>query len=248
MRYHLIDPRFYRTLFLEIVSFIKYPKLTVTHNKSVKTKVLETIGLFVIKMAASITIAFLFGLFYEPKNITDSNMAERFTPLIFILVGGFILPAFEEITFRLSLKYKTIYASMSLTAIAYYITTKAVYKSNLSLVDDSFVSRLLIALIVGIVSYGILNRTSIKQRAHQFWNDNFRYIYYASCIMFAWLHIFNFELTTLNILLLPLITLPQLFSATIAGYTRVSFGFQYPLLIHMATNTIFISLTFLPID
>lgn len=248
MIYQLIKPKFYLEILKELIYFIKYPKLIVTHQKSVKRKVIETIGLFIIKMTASISIALLLGLFYEPKNITDSTMAARFSPLVFLVVGGIILPSFEEIAFRLSLKYKTIYASLSLTAFAYYIVTKVIYKSNLSLVDDSFSIRILLALTIGILSYGILNRVNIKKRLTQFWTANFKYIYYTSCVMFAWLHIFNFELTTINIILLPIITLPQLFSATIAGYTRVAFGFRYPLIIHMATNSIFISLTFLPFD
>jgi hypothetical protein len=248
MIYQLIKPKFYLEILKELIHFIKYPKLIVTHQKSVKRKVIETIGLFIIKMTASISIALLLGLFYEPKNITDSTMAARFSPLVFLVVGGIILPSFEEIAFRLSLKYKTIYASLSLTAFAYYIVTKVIFKSNLSLVDDSFTIRILLALTIGILSYGILNRVNIKKRLTQFWVANFKFIYYASCIMFAWLHIFNFELTTINIILLPIITLPQLFSATIAGYTRVAFGFRYPLIIHMATNSIFISLTFLPFD
>jgi len=248
MKLRLVHPKFYSSLFKELLSFIKHPTLEINHTKTVKTKVVETIGLFVIKMSASIIIAVILGLFYEPKNITDSTMASRFSPLVFLVVGGIILPAFEEIAFRLSLKYKTIYASLSLTAFAYYILTKVVYKSNLSLVDDSFKTRILLALLIGILSYGILGRNHIKKSLSQFWKANFKYIYYASCIMFAWLHIFNFELTTINLILLPIITLPQLFSATIAGYTRVSFGFQYPLAVHMLTNSIFISLTFLPFD
>ncbi|SDW33542.1 CAAX protease self-immunity [Lutibacter oricola] len=248
MKLQLIKPKFYIQLFRELIGFIKQPKLEINDTKTVKTKVIETIGLFVIKMMATITIAIVLGLFYEPTNITDSKMAERFTPLIFVLVGGFVLPAFEEITFRLSLKFNVCYASLSITTITYYILTKAVFKTNLSLVDDSFYLRILYSIGIGVLSLIVLNFNSIKKRLNNYWNRNFRFIYYTSCILFAWLHIFNFELSILNLVLLPIITLPQLFSATIAGYTRVAFGFQYPLIIHMFTNTIFISLTFIPLD
>lgn len=248
MKHPLIHPKFYKQIFLELFHFIKEPQLNINHNKSVKRKVQETIGLFFIKITFSITIALLLSLFYSPENITDSNMAERFTPLLFVLVGGFILPTYEEITFRLSLKYKAIYASLSLAAIIYYFATKVVCKSNLSLVDSSFTARIVISFIVGLISYLFLYKFKLDTKLELFWKKNFQYIYYLSCVLFAWLHIFNFELTALNILLLPIITLPQLFSATIAGYTRVQFGFQYPLVIHMLTNTIFISLTFLPFD
>lgn len=99
-----------------------------------------------------------------------------------------------------------------------------------------------------IIVYIISNRNSIKSKLGVFWGQHFRWIYYLSCIGFAWLHIFNFELNTTNLLLLPILTLPQLFSATIAGYTRIAFGFRYPLVVHMATNFIFTLLAFLPLD
>lgn len=248
MKYQLVNFKFYLQLIQELIYFIKNPKLIIEEKKPVKRKILETIGLFIIKMAVSIVIALLLGLLYEPKNITSSNMIARFTPLLYLFVGGVILPTFEEITFRLSLKFNSFYASLSLTTMTYYLLTKVVYRTNLSLVDDSFKNRVFFAVIIGLVSYLILNRNIIKHKAIAFWKHNFRYIYYASCILFAWLHIFNFEINTLNVLLLPVLTLPQFFSATIAGYTRIAFGFQYPLIIHMVTNTIFISLTFLPID
>jgi len=99
-----------------------------------------------------------------------------------------------------------------------------------------------------LLAYVLYSRKNLKSAIERGWKKHFRMIYYFSCVSFAWLHIFNFELNLINLLWLPILTLPQLFSATIAGYTRVAFGFQYPLLVHMITNMFFLSLTFLPID
>ncbi|MDF2159106.1 hypothetical protein [Algoriphagus sp. CAU 1675] len=162
---------------------------------------------------------------------------------MFLVVGGMFLPFLEEINFRLSLLFKPIYLSLTSAGLTYYLVTKLVYSTKLSMVDESFFQRLISALLVGFVAFIIVSYKPIKNYLIRFWAENFRFIYYASCVLFAWLHIFNFKLTLLNVLLLPILTLPQLFSATIAGYTRVAFGFQYPLLVHMATNTLFISLS-----
>lgn len=201
--------------------------------------------LFILKISFSVVIASIVGAFYEPKNLTDASMSSRFTPLIYLLVGGILLPLFEEILFRLSLIFNPIYLGLSTAAATYYMLTKLIFKARLSEYDDTFITRLSIALIIGILIYLITSKNSVKVFLSQFWIQNFKNIYYISCILFAWLHIFNFELNLTNLVLLPILTLPQLFSASIAGYIRVNFGFQYPLLFHVFTNFILIALSIL---
>ncbi len=244
----LIKPKYYKCLLTDLVDFIKSPQNKPSFQKSVTHKIYDTIGLFLIKVVFSITVASMLQFVYEPENLTSTSMAERFAPLTFLLVGGFILPLFEEITFRLSLRFNPIHLSLTAGAFAYYVLTKAVFKSRLSLVDDTFWHRIIAAIIIVSITYVVCTRKNVRSILQQCWDRHFRLIYYLSCVSFAWLHIFNFELTLLNFLWLPLLTLPQLFSATIAGYTRVAFGFQYPLVVHMSTNILFICLTFLPFD
>ncbi len=242
--YPLIKPKYYKSLIIDLANFIRHPINKLSIEKSTKHKIYDTIGLFFIKLVFSITVASLLQFAYEPENQTSASMSERFSPLVLLLVGGMILPIFEEITFRLSLKFKPIYLAFASGTFTYYIMTKAVFKSRLSMVDETFWYRVLVGVIMLLIVYVMSSRMSIRQTLEQFWKKQFKLIYYLSCISFAWLHIFNFELNLINLLLLPILTLPQLFSATIAGYTRVAFGFKYPVLLHMTTNTLFLSLTF----
>lgn len=246
--YPLIRPKYYRSLINDLVNFIRFPKENQSIEKTVNNKIYDTIGLFLIKVVFSLTVASLLQFIYEPENLTSTSMTERFEPLLLLVVGGFLLPVFEEITFRLSLKFNPIYLALTSGAFTYYVLTKAIFKSRLSLVDDTFGYRAITALIIVSIMYVVFSRKNIKLILKQCWERHFRIIYYVSCVSFAWLHIFNFELNLTNLLWLPILTLPQLFSATIAGYTRVAFGFTYPLLLHMFTNVLFISLTFLPFD
>jgi len=246
--YPLIKPKYYWSLIMDLVNFIKFPSDKPSIEKTAKNKIYDTIGLFFIKVFFSITVASVLQFIYEPTNLTSTNMAERFKPLLLIVVGGIILPAFEEITFRLSLKFKPIYLALTTGGFMYYLLTKAVFKSRLSLVDDTFWHRVAIAVMIMLIAYAVCSIKKNRIALQLFWDKHFRKIYYFSCVSFAWLHIFNFELSLVNFLWMPILTLPQLFSATIAGYTRVVFGFQYPLLVHMTTNIFFLSLTFLPID
>lgn len=246
--YPLIKPKYYKSLLTDLVSFIKSPQDKPSFEKSTAHKIYDTTGLFFVKIVFTITVASLLKFIYEPENLTSVSMAERFTPLLLLLVGGIILPLFEEITFRLSLKFNPIYFALTSGTFTYYILTKAVFKTRLSLVDETFWSRVTIAIVVMFLIYILSKTKPIKKILQNYWQKHFKMIYYFSCISFAWLHIFNFEINLINILCLPILTLPQLFSATIAGYTRVAFGFQYPLLVHMTTNILFLSLTFLPLD
>lgn len=241
--YPLLKPRYYRKLLLEIYTFIEAPRLVSESNKPVKYKFYDTIGLFILKMFLLIPILLFFAAVYDPENVQSQSMADRFSPLALLLVGGLILPLIEEIAFRLSLVFKPIYLALSSSALFYYLLTKAVFHTKISAFDETFFLRLWGSLGFGLIIYLAVNRTAVRQLLEKFWVGNFRYIYYLSCIVFAWMHLSKYELIWLNVVLLPILTLPQLMSAIIYGYTRVVFGFQYPLLIHITMNTVAIGLS-----
>lgn len=246
MRYPLIKPKYYFTLFKELIDFIKKPKNEKNLEKSVRLKIYDTIGLYFLKFILLIPVILFFALVYDPENVQKVNMSERFSPLALLIVGGIILPLIEEVAFRLSLRFKPIYVALSSGVFSYYVLTKLVFQTKISAVDESFLIRAVIAIALGILLYLVVNSTSLKEKLANFWRTHFRSIYYVSCVCFAWIHITKYELNWTNILLLPILTLPQLMSALIYGYIRVSFGFRYPLFFHMSNNLLAISLSLLP--
>lgn len=246
MNHPLIKPKFYFSLLKDIANFIKTPHNKPNLEKSPKLKAYETIGLFILKLVFLIPVVLFFALVYDPENIQSVSLAERFSPIALLIVGGFILPFVEEIAFRLSLIFKPIYLSLSSSALFYYFLTKAIFHTKISAVDESFVLRVSLALLIGALLFLILNAKTVKEYVTHLWDAHFRIIFYGTSLVFAWMHISKYELIWLNVLLLPILTLPQLFSAFIYGYTRVSFGFRYPLILHFTTNTIAITLSYLP--
>jgi len=246
MNYPLARPKYYFALFKEIFDFIKSPKNKKNLQKSTKAKIYDTIGLYFLKLILLIPVVLFFALVYDPENIQGTSMSDRFSPIAFLLVGGIILPLLEETAFRLSLRFNPIYFALSSSVFSYYILTKAIFFTKMSAVDESFVIRVFISLLVGMLLFPLVNIESLKDKLTKFWSLHFRSIYYLSCLFFAWVHITKYELNLINILLLPILTLPQLMSALIYGYTRISFGFKYPLLFHMSNNLLAISLSFLP--
>lgn len=246
MQYPFIKPRYYYSLFKDIFGFVKKPRNMKDLEKSTKFKIYDTIGLFILKIFFLIPISIFIGLVHDPENLTTISLAERFPPLTLFLVTVVILPMVEEVGFRLSLKFKPIYLALTSGVFLYDFLSKVVFRTKLSAIDESFITRISLSIGLVLLLYPIINRQAIKQKLTIIWDNHFRSIYYISCISFAWLHIFNYELTSITLLLLPLITLPQLLTAIISGYTRVSFGFKYPLFYHMINNLIFLSISFLP--
>jgi len=246
MNYPFVKPKYYLSLVRDLFTFIWNPYGSPKIEKTVKQKTYDTIGLFVIKICFYLIVGALLELVYKPNNLTSVSMSERFGPLLLLLVGGIILPAVEEIAFRLSLKFKPVYLALTAGVFTYYILTKAVFKTRLSMIDDTFCYRVSFSVLLIVITYMIVRSEKIKTVLSQFWIHNFRLIYYLSCVGFAWIHMFNFELNMTNLLLLPILTLPQLFTATIAGYTRIAFGFRYPLFLHMANNLLVFALSVIP--
>lgn len=78
-------------------------------------------------------------------------MAERFNTLLLQVVGEIVLPVFEEITFRPSFKFNPIYFALTTGGFTYYVLTKAILKSRLPPVDDTFWS----AIIVVLIAYAV---------------------------------------------------------------------------------------------
>ncbi len=243
MNYPLIKPKYYYSLYRDIFNFIKQPHDKRDIEKSTRFKVYDTVGLYLLKFIFLIPVILFFAVVYDPENIQSAKMTERFSPAMLLLVGGIILPFLEEIGFRLSLVFKPMYLAMSSSVCTYYFLTKAVFSTKISMVDESFLLRVIISVSLGALLYLIFNIQSIKKRLASFWATNFRGIFYFVCIAFAWMHITKYEITILNILLLPILTIPQLFSAIIYGYIRLSFGFIYPLMLHMGMNTAVISIS-----
>lgn len=242
MNYPLIKLAFYRALTKDIWEFLRNPQNNLAPLKATKVKVYETIGLLILKFVFLIPLLIFFALVYDPENVAQESMAERFSPIAFLAVGGFILPLMEESLFRLSLKFRPIYFSITSGTLGYYLITKGVYHTKISAVDESIVVRISASLLIGILAFLISISPKVKPKLHILWEKHFRYIFYLSCMVFAFIHISKYEFNWINILLTPLLTLPQMYSAIMYGYTRVVFGFQYPLLLHVGMNSLAIGI------
>ncbi len=245
----LLSPSFYGTLFLAVWRFLVKPRYPDKSTLGIREKLRDTFGLFVIKLFLFVLIAVFMALissFFDPKNLTVDSITTRFSPIMLFLVAALALPLLEELGFRLSLRFKPIFLATSVAVICYYFLTKIVYETSNSLIDESFPIRAGSSILLGAVLFLFFRINRIAQRLSNFWQRHFRWIFYLSCASFAFVHVFNYELTPVNLMLMPLITLPQIVSGVIYGYARVALGFQYALLAHVINNSIFVLASFLP--
>ncbi len=238
MKLKLINPKHYYNEFKQLLMFVITPIFKPNNTLTIAQKIKGTWTMFVVKFILAILVGVSIGIFYDAENKTSISMVERFSKPILLVLMVFVLPLLEEIGFRLSLKFKPIFLALTLSVLGYYISSKAIYYAKLSDIYNHFDERVLIVLFILAITYFIFSIPKIKKSLEIFWKNNFKWVFYFFCFGFAWVHIFNYELTLEHLLLMPLITMDKLVSAMCYGYTRVHYGFIYSYAIHMLNNSI----------
>jgi membrane protease YdiL (CAAX protease family) len=75
---------------------------------------------------------------------------------------------------------------------------------------------------------------------------SFKIVFYFFALIFGFVHISNFELTTNVLLLSPILVLPQIILGGYLGYIRVRFGLQWSMLLHGTYNLFFLLISTIP--
>ena len=75
---------------------------------------------------------------------------------------------------------------------------------------------------------------------------SFKIAFYIFALIFGFVHLSNFELTTNVLLLSPILVLPQIILGGYLGYIRVRFGLQWSMLLHGTYNLFFLLISTIP--
>ncbi|WP_298764680.1 CPBP family intramembrane glutamic endopeptidase [uncultured Polaribacter sp.] len=101
-------------------------------------------------------------------------------------------------------------------------------------------------LLLGAVLTPLIEEAIFRAPLTLFKNKrNFKSAFYIFAILFGFVHIFNFEITTNVIILSPLLVLPQILLGGYLGYIRIRFGLIWAIALHGAYNGILILMSFL---
>jgi membrane protease YdiL (CAAX protease family) len=76
----------------------------------------------------------------------------------------------------------------------------------------------------------------------------FKFVFYSSALLFGYVHISNFEISTNVLLFSPILVAPQIYLGLVLGYIRVRFGLISSILMHAAYNGILVSISLLAIN
>jgi membrane protease YdiL (CAAX protease family) len=63
----------------------------------------------------------------------------------------------------------------------------------------------------------------------------FKWLVYVFCLLFAGIHLTNFEFSKASVWVLPIV-LPQLWAGFLLSYTRLRYGIWYAVLLHSLHN------------
>lgn len=101
----------------------------------------------------------------------------------------------------------------------------------------------LVVVVVGAL--GFSNKAKVNDAVRHAWRKYYRLIFYFTALVFAYIHIVNFEISTAILLLSPLLVLPQFMAGFFLGYLRVKFGWLWGYLLHGLHNLVFLFITLL---
>ncbi|MFY7671477.1 CPBP family intramembrane glutamic endopeptidase [Tenacibaculum sp. MEBiC06402] len=100
-------------------------------------------------------------------------------------------------------------------------------------------------IMIGIIVAPIIEEIIFRGPLTLFYNPKyFKNSFFIFTILFGFIHILNFELTTNALLLSPILVLPQTILGGYLGFIRVKFGLAWSILLHATYNAFFILISF----
>lgn len=158
-----------------------------------------------------------------------------------------IFPIWEELVFRIGLRFSRINLSVGLAFASVYfsrlfLTVLKIPRPSWLFSPDTIVGILSImvpALVITIILWRILSFTG-DERLASYYQRRFGIVFYLPLLTFAFLHALNYERELW--VFAPLITIPQLFLAAGFGYIRMKYGFGWSVFMHILNN----AFSFLP--
>ena len=164
-----------------------------------------------------------------PVVSTDFEVDE-YSGIYQFLISAFLLPIFEELTFRLGLRF-TKWNFILMTAGFIYLITKFTLRIDWPLT-------LLIIITTSLLLTVILKKRIIEKLL-DFWKNNRLIIFYSLLISFALLHSLNYKLNISTIIYIPILVLPQFMAGLILSYARFKSGIILSIGLHSLNNGLF---------
>jgi hypothetical protein len=157
-----------------------------------------------------------------------------------IIILALFVPLFEEVIFRLSLVFRPIFLGLSAGTFSFLLLYKIFEGMAFFNADHLNYVVLCLACIIGYLIYFVSSKKETSIRL--FYKSRYNLIVWLSILFFGFMHIFNFDFSIKNLLLLPFLTLPQLMAGTVLSFIRLRFGFIFAIGYHISHNLLVVLL------
>ena len=151
-----------------------------------------------------------------------------------ILFAIIILPFLEELFFRFPLKPRQwlfyILIPLYIICIGGFFIDFSSFAKSITVV---------VTILISLIVFGVYHRRIIA-RFTRIWHQKFKLVFYSTALLFALIHLTNYQLSLTVILLAPILVLPQFIGGILLGYIRLRSGFIWGFLLHALNNAILI--------
>jgi len=233
------------TAIREFLAFIKNPYWSIRDANPLDfltaTKLFFVV--FFFEMLLFLPISSIIGLENVPHAMDDLLNGSELWKVAALAV--IFAPIAEELLFRLHLKYRIAnYVFLMLTLIGmvfliirHYLPVFPTDAEGLMTLfaTRSFLMTILLVIVFTVAGVAVM---IIRDKKAGWLERNFPFVFYLTALVFAMIHISNFQLPPEQWYLGPLIVLPQFILGCYLGYIRLRNNIGYSIYIHALNNLI----------
>jgi len=217
------------------ISYLFNPKSKQTVSIVGFRRLLVFVTCYIIALAIGISISYVNIYIVEVGPYLKVHTSNMSSTMNLILLCSFY-PIFEELSFRLSLKFNPKYLTASIIALTGFL----LFKHNISIWSvekTELIIKLVMLVLVSIITIGILRNSTIVDFLEKTWNRRFIIIYYSSISVFTLLHLVKFNISSEVLRFLPLLLFPYFIYGLILSYIRLKFNTLASIILHICINT-----------
>jgi len=199
-----------------------------------KSSKLQNLFFFILMVFFTLLISLIWTKFI-------GNPKLRLSPFIYfktfhqrIFAAIIFAPVIEELINRLPLKFRSIYFTISLTLFTFYVSSKLIGVSEFTLHYS-----LVITILSFFIFLKLFKIRIVRASVYLFWKRNYTFIFYFMAFFFAFLHVFKYNASFVEILSKSyIIILPRFIQGIILGFVRLKINTFASMLLHSINNSI----------
>lgn len=229
----------------EYLNYLKYPIYNYKRDAPLSLGMIINLYfiVFLFEMLLLIPVSAFSGMEDIPHAMEGLMEDMAFWQIFGLAV--IMAPLFEEIIFRGHLRYRPLLFLFGLIVIVGTLGLVFGWWPSLSAGSgmEEGIAKMTGALTVILPLFvllimGYLVSDKLKDWVHRISVTEFSTLFYFTAVIFAVVHIFNFELEQTKWYLIPLLVMPQFILALYLGYIRVRNGIKYSIFVHALNNCI----------